>query len=162
MTGQVREEGEARSRRGSTGAEAWRGAEEGLSAAWPEHSIPRGHQCQSPGLTTEVLAGRTEAKGQPLAEVKIKVRLHLYKFPLAAKPTRSEWEGLEAGRPMRRPGMVNPQAPSLWAVIIFLVCLPRKPELFNEEIDCRSEAFPKSVYCSERQGTPEFLTQFKA
>lgn len=60
----------------------------GLPAAWPEHSTPRGHQCWSRGLTTEVLAGRTpEASGQPLEEAKIKVSLHLYTFTLAAEYT---------------------------------------------------------------------------
>lgn len=62
----------------------------GLPAAWPEHSTPRGRQCWSRGLTTEVLAGRTpEANGQPLEEVKIKVSLRVYKSTLAGSV---QWE----------------------------------------------------------------------
>lgn len=47
-----------------------------------------------------------------------------------------EWEGREAGRPIRRPVMVNPQAHiSLGCNYLFMSVSPREPELFNEEID---------------------------
>lgn len=75
------------------------------------------------GLNTEVLAaGTPKANGQPLQEVKIEVSLHFYKFALAAKCTVGGVGGPEAGRPIRRPVMVNPRHASPWAGIIFL-CL---------------------------------------
>lgn len=68
--------------------------------------------------------------------MKVKVRFAFLKAPSGSKVYRGrEWEGLEAGRPIRRPVMVNQAHISLGCNFLFMSVSPRELELFNEEID---------------------------